>query len=273
VADFAIDRSASDISRLERPTEDRFDVLGIPVSVTSIKDASNRILTWSNDARGRYICVRDVHGIMRARDDARLKRIHEEADLVTPDGMPLVMLGRLHGKPVSRTCGPDLMEHVCAHSAKTGLKHYFYGGDEGVGETLKARFEERFPGIQIVGTESPPFRPATPEEDEATIKKIIESGADVVWVGLSTPKQEHWMRAHRDRLPATLIGVGAAYDFHSGRVQRAPVWMQRHALEWLHRLVSEPRRLWRRYLVMAPQFAVLALAEYLHLGDSRTPET
>lgn len=266
MADYAIGRPLRDLEPVRRMADDHFDVLGVPVSVTTLDDATRTIESWAEDDKGRYVCIRDVHGVMRARDDSTLQMIHHQADMVAPDGMPLVLLGKLRGKPVSRTCGPDLMEAVCARSPVSGLKHYFYGGEDGVAETLKARFEWRFPGIQIVGAESPPMLPADPTEDKDLVERIVASGADVVWVGLSTPKQERWMRAHRDKLPVTLIGVGAAYDFHTGRVQRAPVWMQRYALEWLHRLMSEPRRLWRRYLVLAPKFVLLCLADMLRPG-------
>ena len=246
-----------------------FDVLGVPVSVTSLADASDTILQWAADARGRFVCIRDVHGVMRARKDAELLRLHFQADMVTPDGMPLVLLGKVKGHSVERTCGADLMEDVCRRSPARRIKHYFYGGNEGVAERMKAKFEERFPGIEIAGHETPPFRPQTAEEDEATVERIRKSGADVVWVGLSTPKQEQWMRQHVDRVPATLIGVGAAYDFHTGAIRRAPVWMQRNTLEWLHRLISEPRRLWRRYLIMAPKFLVLATLDVLGVSTKR----
>jgi N-acetylglucosaminyldiphosphoundecaprenol N-acetyl-beta-D-mannosaminyltransferase len=201
-----------------------------------------------------------------------MMRLHYKASMITPDGMPLVLLGKLLGKPIERTCGADLIESVCAQSAKHGLKHYLYGGVEGVAEELKKRFEKKYPGLEIVGVETPPFRALTKEEDDVSIKRIIDSGADVVWVGLSTPKQEWWMRAHVEKLPATLIGIGAAFDFHTGRVKRAPKWMQDYTLEWLHRLLSEPKRLWRRYLLTAPKFLTLVLRDILR-GHYTAPKT
>lgn len=254
--------------RTERPDE-RFDVLGIPVSVTTLDDATARIERWADDNRGRMICIRDVHGVMRAQDDPELMALHQSADMVTPDGMPLVLLGKLKGLKIERTCGPDLMEQVCARSPASGLKHYFYGGQEGIALALAEHMEHRFPGLRIAGHECPPFRPLTQEEDDAVVDRINASGADIVWVGLSTPKQEMWMRDHRARLGATLIGVGAAFDFHTGRVERAPEWMQRHTLEWLHRLLCEPRRLWRRYLLMAPKFVILSAMQMLSLQAGR----
>lgn len=231
-----------------------FDVLGVPISVTSLKSAADTILNWENVRQGRFVCVRDVHGIMRAQEDPALMALHQQAGMVTADGMPLVLIGKWRGEPVSRTCGADLMALVCQRSVEKGLTHYLYGGEEGVANELKKKLEAHYPGIRIVGTECPPFRELTEEEDAAATHRILSSGANLVWVGMSTPKQEFWMRDHVERLPATLIGVGAAYDFHTGRVRRAPRWMQRFALEWLHRLLSEPRRLWRRYLVLGPKF-------------------
>jgi N-acetylglucosaminyldiphosphoundecaprenol N-acetyl-beta-D-mannosaminyltransferase len=179
--------------------------------------------------------------------------------MITPDGMPLVWLGRRVGHPVERTCGPDLMEKVLADTARTGLRHYLYGGKPGVAERLKARVEARFPGISIVGVETPPFEPLTADEFLAVAGRIRGTRADVVWIGISTPKQEFLMRDLARLVPATLIGVGAAFDFHSGAIRRAPRWMQKSGLEWLHRLISEPKRLWRRYLVLAPRFVWLLL--------------
>jgi N-acetylglucosaminyldiphosphoundecaprenol N-acetyl-beta-D-mannosaminyltransferase len=237
----------------------RYDVLGVPVSATSPSGAVATILRWAGDGVGRFVCVRDVHGVMCARTDAQLRTAHAKAAMVVPDGMPLVIIGRLRGLPVERTTGPDLMNALIDQGRPAGLRHYLYGGEPQVADRLKAAFEQRHPGVRIVGTECPPFRAPTAEEEAATAARIRASGVDVVWVGLSTPKQEHWMLRNVDRLPATLIGVGAAFDFHSGRVKRAPQWMQLSGLEWLHRLLSEPRRLWRRYLVLAPQFVFLVL--------------
>jgi N-acetylglucosaminyldiphosphoundecaprenol N-acetyl-beta-D-mannosaminyltransferase len=231
-----------------------YDVLGIPVTITSLEKAGETIRRWSEDDRGRFVCMRDVHGVMLAQDDHHLLNIHRRADMVAPDGMPLVLLGWLKGLPVSRACGPDLMGHICARSAQWGLKHYFYGGTPDVAAELARKLSVQFPGLSIVGIESPPFRRPTPEEDAETVQRIKDSGADIVWVGLSTPKQERWMSEHAHMLPATLIGVGAAFDFHAGTRSRAPMWMQKLAFEWLYRLLLEPRRLWRRYLVLAPQF-------------------
>lgn len=236
---------------------DTFDVLGVPVSVTSLEKSFRAILDWANDDRGRFVFIRDVHGIMQAQKDERLRQLHYEAALVTPDGMPLVWAGKSRGLPVERTAGADLMMHVMRLSGGTGLKHYFYGGKEGVAEELRDRFSVVAPDAEVVGIGTPPFRPLTDDEVEAASRDMIATRANVVWIGTSTPKQEFLMSELAKRVPATFIGVGAAFDFHTGNVKRAPAWMQRNGLEWLHRLYSEPRRLWRRYLVLAPKFVVL----------------
>lgn len=236
-----------------------FDVLGVPISVTSLDGASAAIHGWANDECGRFVCIRDVHGIMQARQDPALMALHGEAAMVTPDGMPLVWIGRHRKLPVARTCGPDLIDRVLADSEASGLVHYFYGGKPGVAAQLADGFIAKYPQLRVAGADTPPFRDLTDEELGALAKLLIESKADVVWIGLSTPKQEWLMQRLAPLVPATLVGVGAAFDFHTGAVRRAPKWMQRAGLEWSFRLLSEPRRLWRRYLVMAPKF-VLALA-------------
>lgn len=238
---------------------DTYRVLNIPISATTLDSASRAIHQWGEDALPRFVFIRDVHGVMQAQDDPELLRLHDEAAMVTPDGMPLVWLGKLAGKPVSRTCGPDLMERVLEDSARSGLSHYFYGGKPGVAEALRDHFVGRFPGLKIVGVGTPPFRPLAPEELAAAASALNASGAKVVWIGISTPKQEFLMRDLVPLVSATLIGVGAAFDFHTGRVSRAPEWMRPIGLEWLWRLASEPKRLWRRYLIMAPRFVWMVL--------------
>lgn len=239
-------------TEIEKPAT--FDVLGLDISVTSLPRATQTILDWQQDDIGRFVCVRDVHGVMLSLDNPTLFALHSDAAMITPDGMPLVALGRMAGLDVNRTCGADLMEHVIESGQKNGLKHYFYGGKPGVAEALRENFTTKFPDAKIVGTHCPAFHDIPDSERLEIIKTIKDSGADVVWVGLSTPKQEFWMHRNFAFLPATLIGVGAAFDFHTGAVKRAPVWMQRSGLEWSHRLFSEPKRLWRRYLILAPRF-------------------
>jgi len=229
----------------------RVNVLGVGVSAVDLQQAVDIIEGWIERGERRYTCVTGVHGIMESQRDERLRHIHNAAGLVTPDGMPLVWLCRLGGmRCVERVYGPDLLLAYCARTHAAGRRHFFYGGAPGVAEALAARLQQRFPGLCVAGTYSPPFRPLTPAEDEAVVRRIDAAAADIVWVGLSTPKQERWMHAHVGRLAApALIGVGAAFDFVSGRKRQAPRWMQRSGLEWSFRLASEPRRLWRRYLV------------------------
>ena len=242
-----------------RPNSDNasnshFDVLGVRVAAVPMEEVAHRIEAWAKDDCGRFICMRDVASLMAIVDNRAIAGLHRDAAMVLPDGMPLVWIGKLGGLPVERVCGPDLMEEMMRRSAATGLRHYFYGGKAGVAEQLARHFRLRFPGVQIVGTAMPPFRDLTAQEQEDALAEIIASDADVVWIGISSPKQDVWMWENVHRLPQTLIGVGAAFDFHSGQVRRAPRWMQRYGLEWLFRLMSEPRRLWRRYLLVAPQF-------------------
>lgn len=230
-------------------------VLGVPVSLVTLPAAVSIIIDWATSRKSAFICVRDVHGIMRAQDDPELMQLHQEASMVTPDGMPLAWISQRRGFAVSRVCGPDLMEEVMAASEHANVKHYLYGGKEGVPERLATSFKSKYPGIQIAGLESPSFQALDASERDEELARIRDSGASIVWVGLSTPKQEFWMRASTCALPGcVLIGVGAAFDFHTGDVRRAPNWMRTSGLEWSYRLVSEPRRLWKRYLILAPKF-------------------
>lgn len=243
---------------------ERLNVLGVGVSAITMAQALATIDIWIAHRQQRYVCVTGVHGIMESQRDPLLRRIHNRAGLVTPDGMPLVWLCHLHGlRHVERVYGPDLMLALCEHSLAAGYRHYVYGGAEGVPELLAERLQQRFGGLQVVGTCSPPFRPLSTEEDQQVVAAINAAAPDIVWVGLSTPRQEHWMADHVGRLSApVLIGVGAAFDFHSGRKRQAPRWIQRHGLEWFFRLLNEPRRLWRRYLINNPLF-VLLIAQQL----------
>ena len=240
----------------DRDTPERVNVLGVGVSAISMADALAHIDRWIATGTRRYVCVTGVHGVMESQADPTLRDIHNRAGLVTPDGMPLVWVSRFHGhRHVERVYGPDLMLACCEASVGKGYRHYFYGGDTDIPERLTARLQQRFPGLTIAGTWSPPFRELTPAEEQAMIDRIADARPDILWVGLSTPKQERWMARYRDRLGVpVLIGVGAAFDMHAGAKKQAPLWMQRSGLEWLFRLASEPRRLWRRYLINNPRF-------------------
>jgi N-acetylglucosaminyldiphosphoundecaprenol N-acetyl-beta-D-mannosaminyltransferase len=225
------------------------------------------ITGWIERREAHYACLRDVHGVVLCQDDEELRRIHGEAGLVTPDGMPLVWLSRLAGhRNVRRVYGPDLMLALCAAGIDKGYRHFLYGSTPGTLDRLESRLVERLPGLQIVGKISPPFREPTDEEELAFVERMRAARADVVWVGLSTPKQERWMHAHVGKVGApALIGVGAAFDFHAAVKLQAPRWIQRSGFEWLFRLITEPRRLAKRYLVVVPRFVVLVMAQKLGL--------
>jgi N-acetylglucosaminyldiphosphoundecaprenol N-acetyl-beta-D-mannosaminyltransferase len=214
------------------------------------------IVRWINEREQHYVCVTGVHGVMESQRDPSLKEIHNRSGLTTPDGMPMVWSAHWAGaKHVSRVYGPDLMLSVCQRAVQGGWSSFFYGGKEGVPDLLADRLQDRFPGLRVAGTFSPPFRPLTEQEDEEVVERINASGADIVWVGLSTPKQERWMDEHVGRLRArVLLGVGAAFDMHAGLLPQAPHWMQKSGLEWLYRMAKEPRRLAKRYLTNNPAF-------------------
>jgi N-acetylglucosaminyldiphosphoundecaprenol N-acetyl-beta-D-mannosaminyltransferase len=243
----------------------RVNILGVGVSAISMPMALRTIEGWIARRDPHYICVTTVHGVMESQQDEDLRRIHNVAGLVTPDGMPLVWLSRLMGfRHVERVYGPDLMLSVCERSTELGYRHFFYGGGPNVAEELAARLQSRFPGLKLAGTYAPPFRPLTPEEDQAVVERINAAQPDIVWVGISTPKQERWMAEHVGRLSApVLAGVGAAFDFHAGVKRQAPRWVQKSGLEWCFRLLMEPRRLWRRYLINNPRFLWLILLQAL----------
>jgi N-acetylglucosaminyldiphosphoundecaprenol N-acetyl-beta-D-mannosaminyltransferase len=245
----------------------RTNVLGVGVSAVDIPMAVAAMERWIAEGGSAYVCVSGAHGVMECQRDEGLRRIHNDAGMVTPDGMPLVWLSRLHGaRRVSRVYGPDLMLAFCERAEATGYRHFFYGGADGVPERLAAKLKERFPGLAVAGTWSPPFRALSPGEEREAIDRINAARPDVVWVGLSTPKQERWMAANRARLSApVLVGVGAAFDFHAGLKPQAPKWMQRSGLEWLFRVATEPQRLWRRYAFTVPAFVILVALQEIGL--------
>ena len=247
----------------------RYNVLGVGVSALRFTQARDLVIGARGNRRTGYICLGTAHGLTEARNDATLREIYNASWLTTPDGMPLVWLGP---QGVERVYGPDLMLAVCEAGRAVGLRHYLFGGVEGVAEQLRAKLEARFPGLEIVGTFTPPFRELTPGEFAALQADVARTRADVMWVGLGTPKQEKFMARYWQELDAALlIGVGAAFDFHSGRVRQAPRWMQRSGLEWLFRLCSEPRRLGRRYLTTTPLFALRVIAQRLGLKKYPLP--
>jgi N-acetylglucosaminyldiphosphoundecaprenol N-acetyl-beta-D-mannosaminyltransferase len=243
-----------------------FSVLNVRVDAVQIPSAIERIESWiAHRGHCRYVAVTGMHGVTEAQRDPNLLRVLNDADLVVPDGMPLVWLARLRGFRLKRRVyGPELMLSFCEATAGKGYRHFLYGGSPEVCDVLDETLRQRYPGIRMVGTYSPPFRPLTAEESADIVEMINRVAPDVVWVGLSTPKQERWMHEHRKQLNApVLIGVGAAFDINSGAKKQAPEWMREHGFEWLFRLVQEPRRLWRRYLVCGSQFVFLVLMEML----------
>lgn len=237
---------------------ERVNVLGVGVSAINLPMAKSAFLDALKNRQKGYVCVTGVHGVMESQADPKLRAIHNQAFLVTPDGMPMTWMGRLQGfKQMSRVYGPDLMLDIMEISREHSIRHFFFGGANGVAQELKNRLETRFPGIQIVGTYEPPFRPLNAQEEQTLQRMVSETRPDVFWVGLGTPKQERFMAEYLPKLDVTLMaGVGAAFDFHSGRVRQAPRWMQRSGLEWLFRLCVEPKRLWKRYLKNNPRFAL-----------------
>jgi N-acetylglucosaminyldiphosphoundecaprenol N-acetyl-beta-D-mannosaminyltransferase len=259
------------VSAAARMRDDRGDVLGVGVSAIAMDDAIATLERWIGEGRREYVCVTGVHGVMECRRDPLLRKIHDEAGMVTPDGVPLVYFLRLTGKKrTQRVYGPDLMREMTAVSGRRGYRQFYYGGDVGVAEKLKETLAASVPGLQVAGTFCPPFREMTAADDRAVVDAINAARPHIVWVGLSTPKQERWMAEHRGRIDApVMVGVGAAFDFLAGTKRQAPAWMRRHALEWLFRLCSEPRRLWRRYAYIVPGFTFLAAGELVRRAVRR----
>ncbi len=237
----------------------RYNVLGVGVSALTFNQARDLVLGARGASRMGYVCLVTAHGLTEARADPALRKIYNASWLTTPDGMPLVWLGP---PGVERVYGPDLMLAVCDAGRATGLTHYFYGGVPGVAETLREKLCARFSGLKVVGTFTPPFRPLNPDESAALRTEVARFRPDIIWVGLGSPKQERFMAEYAPTLDAgLLIGVGAAFDFHSGRVRQAPRWIQRSGFEWLFRLGTEPRRLGPRYLATNPLFVLRVLAQ------------
>ncbi len=250
----------------------RINVLGVGISEINLDLALGHIAEAIATRRKGYITVTGVHGVSESQEDEALREIHNSSFLTTPDGMPMVWMGKLAGSQViDRVYGPDLMLLVMEKSLREGWRHFFFGGGPGVAEKLKANLEAKYPGLQVVGTCTPPFRPLNEEEEAALKKQIADLRPDCFWVGLSTPKQERFMAQYLSQLDTTLMfGVGAAFDFHAGLVPQAPHFLQRAGLEWAYRLYKEPKRLWRRYLKNNPRFlgrAFLQLSGRRHYPD------
>lgn len=234
----------------------RANILGIGISAINMEDAVNACDELVASGGGGYVCVTGVHGVMEARRNRRLREILNRSFLNVPDGMPTVWVGRLQRhQNIRRVYGPELMLTFCKATASKGYRHFLYGGNPGVAERLATALKDQVPGLQIAGTYTPPFRPLTQAEEKDLTEKLLASHADVLWVGLSTPKQEQFMAQYLGRLTVKLmVGVGAAFDIHTGGIKDAPQWVKSAGLQWLHRLCHEPRRLWKRYFIIVPAF-------------------
>jgi N-acetylglucosaminyldiphosphoundecaprenol N-acetyl-beta-D-mannosaminyltransferase len=238
----------------------KVNILGVGISPVNLTQTVATLEKWHEEGRREYVCCTSVHGLVEAERDPEVRSALNRAGLATEDGMPLVWWCRRAGFPqASRVYGPDLLDAMCKLGVQRGHRHYFYGGSPHVVDQLISRLSQCYPGLVVAGYRSPPFRPLSSEEDAADVAAINEARPDFVWIGLGMPKQEKWMASHVGRInAAALIGIGAAFDFHAGTKPWAPLWMQRSGLEWLFRLITEPRRLAPRYLIIIPMFIVRA---------------
>jgi len=256
------------------------DILGVDLSAVNMNRTLELVEKWMGAQKSAYICMTGVHGVMEAQSKPELRRALNEALINAPDGMPMSWIGWLQGhKQMDRVYGPDFMANLCRISAGKGYRHYLYGGQPGVAAALKNALEKRFPGLQIVGTFTPPFRSLTQDEENDLLIDVQNAKPDILWVGLSTPKQECFMAEYVGRLGVPLlVGVGAAFDFHTGRLHDSPNWIKRAGLQWLHRLMQDPHRLWKRYLFnnarfigrIAPQLLQLRRHEHQHTCAGET---
>lgn len=211
-----------------------------------------------DELRGKYICVSNVHTTVTGYEEADYRNIQNTAALALPDGKPLSLYSKKHGFPeAERVTGPDLMGELFA--CDNGLRHYFYGGKEETIQVLSEKLPREYPSLQISGMVSPPFRPLTEEEDERELQKMNDAKADIIWIGLGAPKQERYMYEHRGKVNGVMIGVGAGFDYYAGTIKRAPMWMQKLSLEWLYRLMQDPKRLFRRYFATNFKFLRLTM--------------
>lgn len=245
---------------MKKPFTNR--ILGVNIAITNMQDTVKLIVEQIHELRGEFICLSNVHTTVMSQKDEEYRKVQNSAFLALPDGSPLSLVQRLRGyRMAEQVAGPDLMPALWKATEHTELSHYFYGSTKETIEALEKKLKKDYPGLKIAGMEAPPFRPLTEEEDAQAVARINESGADIVWVGLGAPKQEKWMYEHRDRVNALMLGVGAGFDFHAGTVKRAPAWMRNHYLEWLYRLIQDPKRLWKRYVQTNGKFLLLSIKD------------
>ncbi len=243
----------------------KFSVLGCKIAAFTMDEMLDTIIAQSKHGSGGYVCFTNVHAAVMAREDADFKNIVNNSFLSVPDGKPIYWVGKIKGnKNIEQTPGPDFFHRLLSVDSSLPLKHYFYGGSQEVLDILIEKVKLNYINAEVVGAESPPFRPLSEEEIEFSLSRIRETKPDFIWVGLGAPKQEIWMARHWQELqPAVLLGVGAAFDFHAGTVQRAPPLAQKLGLEWLHRLSQEPGRLWKRYFYTNSMFLFYLFKETL----------
>lgn len=243
----------------DRKTE---NVIGALIDHITWEEAIKHLSYWASEHQSRVVCICNVHSVVTAKQDSEFKTVLDFADMSTPDGAPVAwMIRKTSGENQDRINGPDLMLKYCEHAEKIGQSIYIYGGKESTLDILVDVLKKKYPELKIAGYYSPPFRELSKDEKQDVIDRINNSGAHTVWVGLGCPKQEKWMYEHKGKINAVMIGVGAAFDYHAGTIQRAPKWMQNSGLEWFHRLCSEPKRLWKRYLVTNTLFILYAFKQ------------
>lgn len=245
---------------MKKPFTNR--ILGVNIAITNMQDTVKLIVEQIDELKGEFICLSNVHTTVMSQKDEEYRKIQNSAFLALPDGSPLSLVQRLRGyRMAEQVAGPDLMPALWKATEKTEISHYFYGSTPETIEALEKKLRKDYPELKIAGMEAPPFRPLTEEEDAQAIQRINDSGAAIVWVGLGAPKQEKWMYEHRGKINAVMLGVGAGFDFHAGTVKRAPAWMRNHYLEWLYRLIQDPKRLWKRYVQTNGKFLLLSIKD------------
>lgn len=245
---------------MKKPFTNR--ILGVNIAITNMQDTVKLIVEQIDELQGNFICLSNVHTTVMSQKDEEYRNIQNSAFLALPDGSPLSLVQRLRGyRMAEQVAGPDLMAELWKATENTEISHYFYGSTPETIEALEKNLKKEYPGIKIAGMEAPPFRPLTEAEDAEAVARINLSGAAIVWVGLGAPKQEKWMYEHRGKVNALMLGVGAGFDFHAGTVKRAPAWMRKHYLEWLYRLIQDPKRLWKRYVQTNGKFLLISVKD------------